>query len=164
MHMQDSVMYPQRASFLTTSETSSQRARLGSAGARVYLLRHQPHSQATPPHSTPRSSTTNRTSNMASLCVSNLAQFFESLGLTTPYPPTPQPQSACDLTHIPYSSWRPPTCTQKCPGPCAHGAGMRVDERVTMPSPSQRARDADVVADAQAQCAVASAKTHFSGH
>ncbi|KAF1363848.1 hypothetical protein EJ07DRAFT_151933 [Lizonia empirigonia] len=100
---------------------------------------------------------------MASLCVSNLTQLFESLGFTTSYPPTPQPQPACDLTHIPYSSWRPPTCTQKCPGPCAHGADTRVDELVTKPSPSQRpAHEADVVTNAQAQCAVASAKTTTS--
>lgn len=79
---------------------------------------------------------------MVRSCLPNLAkltQLFLSYTTPAPSPEVPQ-QQTCDLSTIPYSSWKPPTCPQKCPGKCSHlpsGNEVRVNEQLVVETPKQ---------------------------
>ncbi|KAJ4378930.1 hypothetical protein N0V86_005807 [Didymella sp. IMI 355093] len=69
---------------------------------------------------------------MVRSCVPSFSDlsFLFSHTKTTPRPLSPLKPRSCDLTAIPYTSWRPPTCPQKCDSLCPHlpvGIETRVD-------------------------------------
>jgi hypothetical protein len=60
---------------------------------------------------------------MVRSCIPNFCEKLTRLFLsyTTPTPsPEILQQQACDLSTIPYSSWKPPACPWKCAGKCSH--------------------------------------------
>lgn len=67
------------------------------------------------PHTPPAHLHTHPTT-MIYPCIPSLTHIWARL--TTPQDPKTPPN--CDLTTIPYSSWQPPQCAQKCNGPCTH--------------------------------------------
>jgi hypothetical protein len=77
---------------------------------------------------------------MVRSCVSSFPDLtFLFYGKTTPPLSPPKPR-ACDLTAIPYASWQPPTCPQKCEGLCPHlpaGVETRVNGQLVSAPISQ---------------------------
>lgn len=61
-----------------------------------------------------------------------LGRFISSYFITHS-PPEVTSQRACDLSSIPYTTWKPPKCPQKCQGMCPHlpfGDEVRVNGRL----------------------------------
>jgi hypothetical protein len=71
---------------------------------------------------------------MVRSCISSFPGItFLFYSKATPPPLSPLKPRVCDLTAIPYASWQPPTCPQKCEGLCPHlpvGVETRVNGQV----------------------------------
>lgn len=79
---------------------------------------------------------------MVRSCLPNLVKLIQPyLSYTTPTPsPEVLQQQACDLSTIPYCSWKPPTCPQKCPGKCSHlpsGNEVRLNAQSAIATPKR---------------------------
>ncbi|KAF3000853.1 hypothetical protein E8E13_007234 [Curvularia kusanoi] len=72
---------------------------------------------------------------MVRSCMSDFAQLGRLISsyFITHSPPEVTAQQACDLGSIPYTTWKPPTCSHKCQGMCPHlpfGDEVRVNGRL----------------------------------
>ena len=93
-----------------------------------------------PSHSQPSHSTIDTTMRSCIPHFTQLGQPFSSYTTAQPASNSPQ-QQACSLHNIPYSSWKPPTCPQKCEGVCPHlpqGDYTRVNRNPVQQPPKER--------------------------